>query len=144
MLSSVVLKAAFPAAAALLVGGLLSFNLLGEGTQLSVGTSQSDELGMSIPSLPEESTMVMAQLGGAFANSQVTKENTSTSANAASITAAQAGGNGKAGNNDPSNSEPRKPVQWKTPEGKPPPGWKTVWPTSSKRRASGEIWCVRN
>ena len=72
MFSTSLIKVAFPSAAALVIGGLLSLNLLGEGDQLSLGTADSGDTSTvptlpvptpPVPNLPEESSMIMAQMG---------------------------------------------------------------------------------
>ncbi len=141
MFNATMLKVAYFSGATLLVGGLLAFNLFGDGNRPSAGMQKSDHAGFSILTLPEETNTVVAQFGGSATPTAAGSSKTSAASAGTAIVdptasanpSAQAGGNPQASASpqvaassgtlppkEPVKQEVREPIQWKVAEGEPP------------------------
>lgn len=146
MFNSMMLKTAYSAGATLLVGGLLSFNLFGDGNRPSAGMEKSEVAGFTMQTLPsEETTTVVAQFGGAAlfkdnsavagatagtdavdpsastnVNSQVSAANQATTSTQPSSAPQVAASSGNGASKEPAKPEVREPIQWQVAEGESP------------------------
>ena len=135
MFNATMLKTAYSAGATLLVGGLLTFNLFGDGNRPSAGLQKSDEVGFQMETLPtEETTTIVAQLGsppakasysqlaGASTGTPTADASANPNAQPAQVPAAPqvAASSGAAPKESPKQAAPREPIQWKVAEGAPP------------------------
>ncbi|MDX1926648.1 MAG: RNA polymerase sigma factor, partial [Pirellulaceae bacterium] len=135
MFNASTLKTVYSAGATLLVGSLVTFNLIGDGDRPSAGTAKSDETGFQMKTLPTDETItVVAQLGSPEprgANEVAAGAAAKADANANSTTSAQttqthtspevAASSGTATPKEtPKPQPPREPIQWKVADGEPP------------------------
>ena len=132
MFNATMLKIAYSAGTTLLVGGMITFNLLGDGNRPSAGMQKSHEVGFTMQTIPEETTTVVAQFGGSakatIAGSSGAGEATVTPANAVAVdpnVAAKtdgqvAGSGGASAPRERVKPESREPIQWQVADGEPP------------------------
>lgn len=130
MFNTILLKTAYTVGTTLLVGGLISFNLFGDGNRPSVGMQKSSDVGFTMQTLPEETTTVVAQFGtgGKPTIAGSSGEATVASASAGAVDPSVAvkpndRAGGSAGTRAPKEAakpKPREPIQWQVADGEPP------------------------
>lgn len=122
MFNATLLKAAYSAGGALLVGGLITFNLFGDGDQPSAGTAKSDNAGFAFQTIPEETTTVVAQFGGPLkpAAADTGEAPPDTESETAVNPNNPAGASSEGNTKQAPVPDPPKPIQWQVAEGNPP------------------------
>ncbi len=131
MLKASMTKAIYSAGATLLVGGVLAFNLFGDGNRPSAGRSKSDEVGATLPTIPDESPSIVAQLSvGGFQTRNSSDSDQQTGKPAVnqntSGTVSQSPPNGVAASTVDASAQaaaeqgPREPIPWTVAAGEPP------------------------
>ena len=126
MFNATILKTAYSTGTMLLVGGLITFNLFGDGDQPSAGNVKSDQVGFTIETLPEEMTTVVAQFGGptkatagdgaaAPTGAVAVDPNVAVKSNAPAT-----GSSATQAPKEDAKQKPREPIQFQVADGEPP------------------------